>query len=105
GAMGADERALFWKVIIPGASPFIITGLRQPFLRAWIAVAGAEMPAASDWGLGWAIFGAKAFLNATVMLAALPVIGGIGCRLYRLIFGSSERATVVRWGMARTAKG
>jgi NitT/TauT family transport system permease protein len=29
GAMGADERALFWKVIVPGASPYIITGLRQ----------------------------------------------------------------------------
>src|SRR5262249_15884756 len=29
GAMGADERALFWKVIVPGASPFIITGMRQ----------------------------------------------------------------------------
>jgi NitT/TauT family transport system permease protein len=33
GAMGAQEHALFWKVIIPGASPFIITGLRQAFLR------------------------------------------------------------------------
>ena len=28
GAMGANEQALFWKVIVPGASPFIITGLR-----------------------------------------------------------------------------
>ena len=47
--MGADERAqLFWKVIIPGASPFTHTGLRQAFLRAWIAVVGAEMLAASD---------------------------------------------------------
>ena len=43
GAMGANEHALFWKVIIPGASPFIITGLRQSFLRSWIAVIGAEM--------------------------------------------------------------
>ena len=50
GAMGADEHAMFWKVILPGASPFIITGLRQAFLRAWIAVVGAEMLAASDWG-------------------------------------------------------
>ena len=63
GSMGADENALFWKVIIPGASPFIITGLRQAFLRAWIAVVGAEMLAASDWGLGWVIFDAKEFLN------------------------------------------
>ncbi|HEY5216474.1 MAG TPA: ABC transporter permease, partial [Pseudolabrys sp.] len=78
GAMGADEHSLFWKVIIPGASPFIITGMRQAFLRAWIAVVGAEMIAASDWGLGWVIFDAKEFLNTDIMLASLVVIGGIG---------------------------
>jgi NitT/TauT family transport system permease protein len=105
GAMGADERALFWKVIIPGASPFIITGLRQAFLRAWIAVVGAEALAASDWGLGWVIFDAKEFLNADVMLAALVVIGTIGFVFERLVFGGLERSTVQRWGMVRTAKG
>jgi NitT/TauT family transport system permease protein len=105
GAMGANERALFWKVIIPGASPFIITGLRQAFLRSWIAVVGAEMLAASDWGLGWVIFDAKEFLNADVMLASLAVIGAIGFAFERLVFGSLERATVLRWGMVRAAKG
>jgi NitT/TauT family transport system permease protein len=102
GAMGANERALFWKVMIPGASPFIIAGLRQAFLRAWIAVIGAEMLAASDWGLGWVIFDAKEFLNADVMLASLAVIGLIGFLFERLVFGSIERATVVRWGMSRS---
>jgi NitT/TauT family transport system permease protein len=105
GAMGADENALFWKVIIPGASPFIITGMRQSFLRAWIAVVGAEMIAASDWGLGWVIFDAKEFLNTDVMLASLIVIGLIGFTFERLLFGSIERATVLRWGMMRAAKG
>ncbi|HKA73519.1 MAG TPA: ABC transporter permease [Xanthobacteraceae bacterium] len=104
GAMGADEAALFWKVMIPGAFPFIITGLRQAFLRAWIAVVGAEMLAASDWGLGWVIFDAKEFLNADVMLASLVVIGAIGFIFERLVFGSLERATVLRWGMVRMAK-
>jgi len=105
GAMGANERALFWKVMIPGASPFIITALRQAFLRAWIAVVGAEMLAASDFGLGWVIFDAKEFLNADLMLASLAVIGAIGFVFERLVFGSLERATVLRWGMVRTAKG
>ena len=104
GAMGADEHALFWKVIVPGASPFIITGLRQAFLRAWIAVIGAEFLAASDWGLGWVIFDAKEFLNADLMLASLAVIGAIGFLFERLVFGSIEKATVQRWGMVRTAK-
>ena len=105
GAMGANENKLFWKVILPGASPFIITGLRQAFLRAWIAVVGAEMLAASDWGLGWVIFDAKEFLRADVMLASLAVIGLIGFAFERLVFGSLERATVQRWGMVREGKG
>jgi NitT/TauT family transport system permease protein len=105
GAMGADERKLFWKVIIPGASPFIITGMRQAFLRSWIAVVGAEMIAASDWGLGWVIFDAKEFLNTDMMLASLVVIGVIGFVFERFIFGSLERMTVLRWGMMRAAKG
>jgi NitT/TauT family transport system permease protein len=105
GAMGANERALFWKVMVPGASPFIITGMRQAFLRAWIAVIGAEFLAASDWGLGWVIFDAKEFLNADLMLASLVVIGGIGFAFERLVFGSIEKATVLRWGMVRTVKG
>jgi NitT/TauT family transport system permease protein len=104
GAMGADETALFWKVMIPGAFPFIITGLRQAFLRAWIAVVGAEMLAASNWGLGWVIFDAKEFLNADLMLASLAVIGAIGFAFERLVFGSLERATVQRWGMVRVAR-
>ena len=105
GAMGANERTLFWKVIVPGASPFIITGLRQAFLRAWIAVIGAEFLAASDFGLGWVIFDAKEFLNAPLMLASLIVIGAIGFAFERLVFGSIEKATVLRWGMVRVVKG
>jgi NitT/TauT family transport system permease protein len=105
GAMGANEHALFWKVMVPGASPFIITGVRQAFLRAWIAVIGAEFLAASDFGLGWVIFDAKEFLNADLMLASLIVIGGIGFAFERLVFGSIEKATVQRWGMVRMAKG
>ncbi len=104
GAMGAGENALFWKVILPGASPFIITGLRQAYLRAWIAVVGAEMLASSDWGLGWVIYDAKEFLNADVMLASLAVIGCLGFIFERLVFGALERATVQRWGMVREAK-
>lgn len=105
GAMGAGERAMFWRVILPGAFPFVIAGLRQAFIRAWIAVVGAEMLAASDWGLGWVIFDAKEFLNADVMIASLLVIGFIGYVFERVVFGKLERMTVVRWGMVRTARG
>jgi NitT/TauT family transport system permease protein len=104
GAMGAKGQDLFWKVIVPGASPFIITGVRQAFLRSFVAVVGAEIIAASAWGLGWVIFDAKEFLNTDVMLASLAVIGCIGFVFERLVFGSLERATILRWGMVRAAK-
>jgi NitT/TauT family transport system permease protein len=104
GSMGARGGAMFWKVVVPGASPFIITGLRLAFQRAWIAVVGAEMLAASAFGLGWVIFDAKEFLNADIMLASLAVIGAIGFLFERLVFGSLERSTVLRWGMVRAAK-
>ncbi|MGE5151220.1 MAG: ABC transporter permease [Rhodospirillaceae bacterium] len=103
-SMGASGPRLFWKVVVPGASPFILTGLRLAFQRAWIAVVGAEMLAASAFGLGWVIFDAKEFLNADIMLSSLAVIGAIGYVFEKLVFGSLERATIVRWGMLRTAK-
>jgi ABC-type nitrate/sulfonate/bicarbonate transport system permease component len=50
------------------------------------------------------IFDAKEFLNTDVMLSSLVVIGLIGFVAERLVFGSIERATIYRWGMARAAK-
>lgn len=102
-AMGADDRAIFTKIVLPGALPFVITGLRQAFARAWIAVVGGEMIAATTWGLGWVIFDSKEFLNTDVMLAALFAIGLLGLAFERLVFQALERRTVGRWGMVRTA--
>jgi NitT/TauT family transport system permease protein len=62
------------------------------------------MLAASAFGLGWVIFDAKEFLNADIMLASLAVIGAIGFVFERLVFGSLERGTVLRWGMVRSAR-
>src|SRR6266571_6670812 len=103
-AMGADEKALFQKVVLPGSLAFVITDFRQAFARAWIAVVGGEMIAATNWGLGWVIFDSKEYLNADVMLATLLVIGLLGLGFERLVFQLMERRTVGRWGMVRTAR-
>jgi NitT/TauT family transport system permease protein len=55
--------------------------------------------------LGRVIFDAKQFLNADVTLASIIAIGPIGFAAERFGFGSLERATIYRWGMARMAKG
>lgn len=103
-AMGAGERALFRKVVLPGSLPFVIAGLRQAFARSWIAVVGGEMIAASAWGLGWVIFDAKEFLNTDVMMGALLIIGGLGLGFERVLFRTLEQRTVARWGMLRAVK-
>jgi NitT/TauT family transport system permease protein len=98
-AMGAEDWRLFHKVIVPGALPYILTGLRLGLAQAWRILVGVEMLAALPWGLGWMIFGAREFLNTDVMLAGVAVIGAIGLTLEKLVFQRLEDLTVVRWGM------
>jgi NitT/TauT family transport system permease protein len=98
-AMGADNPRLFRYVILPGALPYILTGLRLGLAQAWRILVGVEMLAAVPWGLGWMIFGAREFLNMDVMLAGVAVIAIIGLTLEKLVFQRLENYTVVRWGM------
>jgi NitT/TauT family transport system permease protein len=98
-SMGAGQNALFRKVVVPGSLPYVITGVRQSFGRAWIAVIGGELLASPKWGLGRVIFDAKEYLNSDVMLAALLTIGALGLLFERVAFQRIERVTVARWGM------
>ena len=98
-AMGATDARLFRHVILPGALPYILTGLRLGLAQAWRILVGVEMLAAVPWGLGWMIFGAREFLNTDVMLAGVVVIGVIGLALEKLVFQKLEEYTVMRWGM------
>ncbi|HSA90081.1 MAG TPA: ABC transporter permease [Burkholderiales bacterium] len=97
--MGAGGRQLFRHVIVPGALPYILAGLRLGLAQAWRILVAVEMLAAVQWGLGWLIFGAREFLNTDAMLAGIAVIGAIGLALEKLVFQPLERYTVVRWGM------
>src|SRR5690606_14032841 len=98
-AMGADNRRLFRHVILPGALPYILTGLRLGLAQAWRILVAVEMLAAVPQGLGWMIFGAREFLNTDVMLAGIAVIAIIGLLLEKFVFQKLEDYTVVRWGM------
>lgn len=97
--MGADETTMFWKVMWPAALPYVITGFRLSFGRAWIGVIGGELLASPKLGLGEIIFNAKEFLDAGVMLSTLIGIGLLGVFFERLVFQSVENLTIRRWGM------
>ena len=98
-SMGAQEHQLFRSVVLPGALPYVLTGLRLGLARAWRVLVAVEMLTAVGFGLGWLIFGAREFLNTDVMLAGLAMIGIVGLTLEKLVFERLERYTVVRWGM------
>jgi NitT/TauT family transport system permease protein len=98
-ALGASDRRLFRKVILPGALPYILTGLRLGLAQAWRILVAVEMLASVSWGLGWLIFGSRKFLNTDVMLAAIVVIAVIGLALEKFVFQRLENYTVVKWGM------
>jgi NitT/TauT family transport system permease protein len=102
--MGADEATLFHKVIWPGALPYIITGARLAFGRAWIGVIGGELLASPKLGLGEIIFNAAEFLDAGVMLSTLIAIGAIGVFFERFVFQTLEALTVRRWGMVEGSR-
>ena len=97
--MGATDGQLFRNVVLPGALPYVLTGLRLGLARAWRVLIAVEMLTSVSIGLGWLIFGAREFLNTDVMLAGIAVIGLVGLGLEKLVFERVEKFTVVRWGM------
>jgi NitT/TauT family transport system permease protein len=99
--MGADERTIFHRVVLPASLPYTMTGLRLGLGAAWRVLVGVEMITAVANGLGSLIFGAKQFLQTDVMLSGVVAIGIIGYVLERYLFTMLERATVFKWGMLR----
>jgi ABC-type nitrate/sulfonate/bicarbonate transport system permease component len=97
--MGARDRDMFRRIVVPAALPYIMIGLRLGLAQAWRILIAVEMMMSVQRGLGWLIFGAQTFLNTDVMLATIAIIAVIGLLLERQVFRRIERYTVVRWGM------
>jgi NitT/TauT family transport system permease protein len=75
--MGADERELLSRVILPAALPSILTGVRLAMGIAWVLVVVAEMLAVRS-GLGYLLNDAYLFYRNDVVIAAMLSIGVLG---------------------------
>lgn len=64
-------------ILIPGAAPGILTGLRLGFGYAWRALVGAELIAAAS-GLGYLIEDASALARTDVVMAGILTIAVLG---------------------------
>ena len=76
-SLGASERQIFWHVVLPAATPNIITGMRLAFGLSFFVIVAAEFIAA-DSGLGFLINDARTFFLVSNMLLGAAVIGIIG---------------------------
>jgi sulfonate transport system permease protein len=65
------------QVVIPGALPAIMTGLRVGLMVAWMCVVAAELIAASS-GIGYLIMDARQLSQPSVVLVGMITIGVIG---------------------------
>lgn len=75
-SMGATRRQVIWHVILKGAMPEILTGMRISMAFAWTTVVAAEL-AAAQAGLGAMIKAASDFLVTDVVIVGIVVIGAI----------------------------
>ncbi|HWQ20743.1 MAG TPA: ABC transporter permease [Methanotrichaceae archaeon] len=76
--LGASEKDLMFRVILPGAAPTIWTGLRVGFGIAWMCVVAAEMLPGANTGLGYLIMYAYSWGQVQVVIAGMIAIGIIG---------------------------
>ncbi len=75
--MGANERELLTRVILPAALPSILTGVRLSMGIAWVLVVVAEILAVRS-GLGYLLNDAYLFYRNDVVIAAMLSIGLLG---------------------------
>lgn len=101
-SLGASPRQVLLEVLLPGALPNIVTGIRTGLGFAWRGLIAAEM-IATNVGLGYMLFLARDFYRTEVIVLGMVLIGAIWLALDRLILAPLERRTIERWGITRRA--
>jgi NitT/TauT family transport system permease protein/taurine transport system permease protein len=101
-SLGAGRWAILTQVLLPGALPNIVTGIRTGLGFAWRGLIAAEM-IATNVGLGYMLFVARDFYRTEVIVLGMVIIGSIWLLIDRMLLVPLERATIERWGLVRRA--
>lgn len=86
--LGANEKDIFLKILLPAAAPTIITGLRTGLGIAWACLVSAEMLPGSLSGVGYLITHAYELGRTDLVITGMICIGVVGATLdclYRLV--------------------
>ncbi|GAA4534231.1 ABC transporter permease [Amycolatopsis samaneae] len=93
-ALGFTRAERLWHVVLPGALPPALVGLRQSLGLAWLALIVGETVNA-DAGVGYLINNARDFLRTDVVVVGLVVYALLGLATDALVRLLERRA--LRW--------
>jgi NitT/TauT family transport system permease protein/taurine transport system permease protein len=101
--LGGSWYHIVFQVLLPGALPDIVTGIRLGAGYAFRGLIGAEMIAATT-GLGFMLFEARQQGLTGRIVVGMVVVGLLWLFIDRVYLKAIERATIERWGMVVTAE-
>jgi NitT/TauT family transport system permease protein/taurine transport system permease protein len=97
-SLGAPRVRILVEVVVPGALPNIVTGLRNGLGYGWRALIAAEMIVGTS-GIGFMMFDARRGGQVTEILLGMIVLGLLWYVVDGWVLVPLERATVERWGL------
>lgn len=77
GCLGSKPHHIFFHIVIPGALPFIFTGLQISIGVAWFSLVAAEM-VSGEFGLGYMIVDSYMNITYVTMVIGMLTLGFVG---------------------------
>jgi NitT/TauT family transport system permease protein/taurine transport system permease protein len=97
-SLGASRLRILWEVVLPGALPNIVTGLRNGLGYGWRALIAAEIIVGTS-GIGFLMFDARRAGSVVEILLGMIILGILWYIVDSWILAPIERATGQRWGL------
>ena len=101
-SLGAPRWRILTEVILPGALPNIMTGLRNGLGYGWRALIAAEIIVGTS-GIGFMMFDARRAGSAVEIVLGMIVLGLLWYVVDAWVLAPIERATGQRWGLVTKA--
>ena len=97
-SLGASRARILWEVVLPGALPNIVTGMRNGLGYGWRALIAAEIIVGTS-GIGFLMFDARRAGSVVEILLGMIILGILWYLVDSWILAPIERATGRRWGL------
>lgn len=88
--LGANDRVLFTRVVIPASTPFILVGMRVGLGASWATLVAAELIAAQQ-GIGYRMQHAQLYYDLPTIFVGLITIGLFGLVMDRILLLAERR--------------